>query len=172
MKKATFAGGCFWCMEYAFSKIQGIVDIKVGYANCRIRNPNYESVSKGNTGCYEAVQITYDENKLSYETLLDVFWHNINPEDDEGQFSDKGEQYRTAIFWHSQEQRQKAIESKNALLKKGIFNEIRTKIIKFKNFYIAEDYHQAYYRKNPIRFFVYESLSGRKAFIEKVWGKH
>jgi len=169
--KATFAGGCFWCMEYAFRNLKKKVILKVGYANCKKENPTYEEVSKEKTGCYEAIQITYPDD-VKYEELLDIFWHNINPEDKYGQFSDRGEQYRTAIFWHTEEQRKKALASKKALMDKGIFKKIETKILKFRNFYEAESYHQSYYEKNPVHFFIYEKASGREAFLNKIWGKN
>lgn len=170
-EKATFAGGCFWCMEAAFEALEGVVNVTSGYAGGREPNPSYEEVSTGQTGHVEAVQITFDPERVSYEKLLDVFWHYIDPTDPEGQFADRGPQYRTAIFYHSDEQKRIAESSKEQLAKSGKFSRpIVTDIRPFTTFYPAEDYHQGYYKKFPLRYQQYFSGSGREDFIKKTWG--
>lgn len=168
-KKATFAGGCFWCMEPPFRKL-GVEDVKAGYTGGTKDNPTYEEVSTGTTGHLEAVQIDYDPAKVTYEQLLDVFWKSIDPTDDAGQFSDKGAQYKTAIFYHDGEQKNSAEKSKMKIAKK-FERSIATRIIPFDRFYKAEEYHQGYYKKNPLRYKTYSLLSGREGFIRKTWGK-
>lgn len=170
LEKATFAGGCFWCMEPPFEKLDGVVKVISGYTGGQKENPTYEEVSSGTIGHYEAIQITYDPEKVSYEELLDVFWKNIDPTDAGGSFADRGPQYSSAIFYHSEEQGRMAELSKERLEKSGVFDRpIVTKIIKFEKFYKAEDYHQDYYRKNPIRYKFYRAGSGRDSFLEKAW---
>lgn len=170
-EKATFAGGCFWCMESAFDGVEGIVDVVSGYAGGQEPNPSYEEVSTGRTGHVEAVQITFDPEKISYEKLLDIFWRHIDPTDPEGQFADRGPQYRTVIFYHSDEQKRLAESSKEKLSKSGKFSKpIVTDIKPFTTFYPAEDYHQDYHKKFPARYQQYFSGSGREAFIRSVWG--
>lgn len=170
--KATFAGGCFWCMQPPFRMTDGVTDSIAGYAGGTKPNPTYEEVSSGSTGYLEAVQVTYDPEKVTYENLLDVFWHQIDPTDSEGQFADKGSQYHTAIFFHNGEQKRIAEASKKKLNESGTFNKpVATEIRPYTTFYPAEDYHQDYATKKPKDYKIYKSLSGREAFIETVWGK-
>lgn len=172
MMTATFAGGCFWCMQPPFRMLDGVVDVVSGYAGGRSENPTYEAVSTGTTGHLESVQVTYDPEKISYETLLDVFWKQIDPTDPEGQFADKGSQYKTAIFYHDTEQKRVAEASKKNLDASGKFAKpVATEIRPYTNFYPAEEYHQDYDEKNPGRYRQYKVFSGREPFIEKVWGK-
>ncbi|HXW98788.1 MAG TPA: peptide-methionine (S)-S-oxide reductase MsrA [Methanomicrobiales archaeon] len=172
LKKATFAGGCFWCMQPPFRMVDGVVDVVSGYAGGTKENPTYEEVSSGTTGHLEAVQVTYDPGKVSYEALLDTFWRQIDPTDPTGQFADQGSQYRTAIFYHDEEQRRLAEESKKRLDASGKFRQpVATEIRPFTNFYPAEEYHQDYDRKNPVRYHQYKVLSGREGFLGKTWGK-
>jgi len=171
LEKATFAGGCFWCMQPPFRMVEGVVDVVSGYAGGTKENPTYEEVSSGTTGHLEAVQVTYDPAKVSYEALLDTFWRQIDPTDPSGQFADQGSQYRTAIFYHDEEQRRLAEESKKRLDASGKFRRpVATEIRPFTNFYPAEEYHQDYDRKNPVRYHQYKVLSGREGFIGKTWG--
>ncbi len=171
-EKSTFAGGCFWCIGAAFGGLDGVLEVVSGYTGGVKENPTYEEVSTGKTGHYEAVQIVYDPSKITYKDLLYEFWRNIDPTDSKGQFSDKGSQYRTAIFYHNEEQRRLAEESKKELGKSEIFGKpITTEIIKFTKFYPAEDYHQDFYKKCPVRYNTYKFYSGRQQFIENVWGK-
>jgi len=166
---ATFAGGCFWCVESDFEKIPGVVKVISGYTGGSGDNPSYESYSR--TGHVEAVQIFYDPSKISYEQLLEFLWRHMDPTDAGGQFGDQGPQYRSAIFYHDEEQRRLAEKSKEALGKSGRFAKpIVTEIIKFNKFFNAEDYHQDYYKKNPLRYKYYRHGSGRDQFLEKVWG--
>lgn len=168
--KATFAGGCFWCMEPPFEKLKGVVDVSSGYAGGSGENPTYQDYAK--KGHVEVVQITYDPSIVSYSKLLDVFWRQINPTDAGGQFVDRGPEYRSAIFYHDEEQKSLAEKSKEELAKSGRFDKpIVTEIIKATAFYKAEDYHQDYYKKNPIRYKYYRSGSGRDRYLEKVWAR-
>ena len=172
MKKATFAGGCFWCMEPVFRMLNGVADVKAGYTGGSKENPTYEEVSSGTTGHREAVEVTYDPSKMPYDDLLDVFWQNIDPTDPGGQFADKGPQYETAIFYHDAEQKRLAERSKKALIVSGKFNKpVATAIIKAGPFYPAEAYHQEYYKKNPERYKSYKEGSGREAYLRNTWGK-
>lgn len=167
--KATFAGGCFWCMEPPFDKLDGVISTISGYAGGKKKNPTYEEVSAGNTGHAEAVQITYDPKKITYEKLLEVFWHNVDPLTANRQFCDAGSQYRTAIFYHDDTQKRLAEESKKALAKR--FKEpIVTEIVAASEFYPAEDYHQDYYIKNPLRYKYYRYSCGRDQRLEALWG--
>ncbi|MFP4112500.1 MAG: peptide-methionine (S)-S-oxide reductase MsrA [Candidatus Woesearchaeota archaeon] len=171
-EKATFAGGCFWCVESSFEKHEGIVNAVSGYSGGKEEKPTYETVSAGRTGHREAVQITYDPELISYEDLLEIFWKSIDPTDDMGQFADKGFQYTTAIFYHNYEQKKIAEESKRQLDKSGKFDKpIATQIIPYEKFYKAEEYHQDYYEKNPMEYSRYEKNSGRKDFIENTWNE-
>jgi len=171
-EKATFAGGCFWCIEAAFEELEGVVEAVSGYTGGHKENPTYKEVSTGKTGHYEAVQVTYDSSKITYKELLYEFWKHIDPTDPEGQFVDKGSQYRTAVFYHDEEQKRLAEESKQALEKLGIFKKpIVTEIIKFTEFYEAEEYHQDYYKTCPVRYQTYKLFSGREEFLKKVWGE-
>lgn len=170
LEKATFAGGCFWCMEPPFEKLDGVVDVVAGYTGGTEMSPTYEDVSGGGTGHVEAVQITFDPKKVSYTTLLDVYWRQVDPTDPGGQFVDRGDQYRTAIFYNGTEQKRAAEESKRALEESGRFSApIVTPILKASEFYRAEEYHQDYYKKNPIRYKFYRYNSGRDRFLKKVW---
>ena len=168
---ATFAGGCFWCMEPPYEKLAGVDAVISGYTGGTKVNPTYEEVSSGGTGHAEAVQVVYDPKKVTYEQLLDVFWHNVDPTVKDRQFCDGGTQYRTAIFYHDQAQRQAAEASKAALDKSKPFREpIVTQIAMAGPFYPAEDYHQDYYKKNPVRYQIYRSGCGRDARLKQLWG--
>ena len=170
-EKATFAGGCFWCMEAAFEVLSGVISATAGYTGGKKDNPDYMEVSSGETGHLEAVEVTYDPSKVSYDKLLDYFWKQIDPTDAEGQFADKGTQYKTAIFYHSQGQKRLAEESKEALQASGKFEKpIATQILKASGFFPAEEYHQDYYKKNPVHYNNYKIGSGRAGFIKKTWG--
>ncbi|KGX94005.1 methionine sulfoxide reductase [Pontibacillus halophilus JSM 076056 = DSM 19796] len=169
---ATFAGGCFWCMEPPFEKLDGVGDVISGYTGGEMENPSYNDVSSGSTEHVEAVQVHYDPDVISYETLLQIFWRQIDPTDDEGQFVDRGYQYTTGIFYHNEEQKQLAEQSKQDLIDSNRFeSEIVTPIVEASTFYKAEDYHQNYYDKNPVRYNVYRSNSGRDQFLENAWGE-
>ena len=168
---ATFAGGCFWCTQADFEKVPGVVKVVAGYTGGHKENPTYEEASSGTTGHVEAVQVYYDPAKITYEELLNWFWRHIDPTDPSGQFVDRGSQYRSVIFYHNEEQKRLAERSRDALNKSGKFDKpIVTEIIKFTKFYEAEDYHQDYYKKNPLRYKYYRYASGRDQFLEKVWG--
>jgi peptide methionine sulfoxide reductase msrA/msrB len=172
LERATFAGGCFWCTESDFEKIDGIVEAISGYTGGRTENPTYQQVSAGGTGHAEAVQVIYDPQKITYNELLDVFWRHIDPTDAGGQFVDRGSSYRSAIFYHDDEQKRLAETSKRALEASGRFDRpIVTEIVKLDEFYKAEDYHQDYYKKNSIRYKFYRFGSGRDQFLNRVWGK-
>lgn len=167
---ATFAGGCFWCMEPPFEKLAGVREVISGYTGGSKVNPTYEEVSSGATGHLESVEVIYDPSVISYDRLLDVFWKNIDPTDSGGQFVDKGGQYRSAIFYHSEEQKRLAETSKQKLGASGIFQKpIVTEILPATTFYKAEDYHQDYYKKNPTKYKFYRYNSGRDQFLEKTW---
>lgn len=167
---ATFAGGCFWCLEPAFAHLDGILDLKVGYIGGFVPNPTYEQVCSGSTGHFEAIQVTFDPQKISYADLLATFWRQVDPTDSGGQFADRGPSYQTAIFYHSEEQKKEAEDSKKKINASGIFPKpIVTEIVPATPFYEAEDYHQEYYKKNPLRYQLYSFGSGRKAFISKTW---
>ena len=171
LEKATFAGGCFWCMEPPFEKLDGVVAVVSGYTGGHTVSPTYKDVSGGGTGHAEAIQITYDPARITYEELLDVFWRQIEPTDPDGQFVDRGRQYRSAIFYHTDEQKRLAEISRAALEESGRFkNPIVTEIEKASTFYRAEDYHQDYYQKSAIRYKFYRHRSGRDQFLEKSWG--
>lgn len=168
---ATFAGGCFWCMEPAFDRLEGVISTTSGYTGGHTENPTYKDVSNGGTGHAEAVQILYDPQKLGYARLLDVFWHNVDPTNAHGQFCDNGDQYRSEIFYHNEDQRQQAIASKQELEKHKPFTApIVTKITAATTFYPAEEYHQDYYLKNPIRYRYYRFSCGRDRRLEQLWG--
>lgn len=172
LRKATFAGGCFWCMEADFEKLLGVVKVISGYTGGHKENPSYEEVSSGTTGHVEAVQVYYDPTKITYEELLDAFWRRIDPTDPGGQFVDRGPQYRSAIFYHDEEQKRLAKESKEVLNKSGRFDKpVMTEIIKFAKFYEAEKYHQDYYKEHSLKYNYYRHGSGRDQFLKKVWGK-
>lgn len=171
-EKAIFAGGCFWCMEHPFEEIDGVTEVLSGYTGGQEKNPTYKEVAAGLTGHVEAVQIKYDPEKMSYSQLLDIFWRQIDPTDSNGQFADRGKQYKTAIFYLNKNQKGLAEKSKENLNKSGIFHKpIVTEIRKAGKFYSAEDYHQDFYKKNPLRYKMYRFGSGRDRFLESVWAK-
>jgi len=167
---ATFAGGCFWCMEPPFEGQEGVVSVTAGYTGGQKKNPSYEEVSAGGTGHAEAVQIVYDPAKISYEKLLYIFWHNIDPVAVNRQFCDAGRQYRSAIFYHDAQQKAAALESKDRLQKIHGW-KIATEIVAAGPFYRAEEYHQDYYRKKPIRYKFYRQGCGRDKRLQELWGK-
>ncbi len=170
LEKATFAGGCFWCMTPPFEKLTGVTGVVSGYTGGTGPDPTYQDYAE--KGHIEAVQVTYDPSKIGYSALLDVFWRQIDPTDPGGQFCDRGPQYRSAIFYENAEQKRLAEESKEALAKTGRFPKpIVTELIKASTFYKAEEYHQDYYKKNPIRYRFYRANCGRDRYLEKVWGK-
>lgn len=169
---ATFAGGCFWCMVKPFEEIPGIIKMVSGYTGGTLVNPTYEDVCSKSTGHYEAVQITFDSVVFPYEKLLDIYWQQIDPTNSEGQFFDRGQPYHTAIFYHNEEQQRVALESKKILEESGRFEgPIVTKILSATPFYPAEDYHQDYHSKNPLRYGAYRQGSGRDAFLKEHWSK-
>jgi len=169
-RTAVFAGGCFWCTESDFEKIDGVTEAISGYTGGRVANPTYQQVSNGGTGHVEAVQVIYDPAKVNYEMLLEVFWRHVDPSDAGGQFVDRGSQYRSVIFYADDQERQLAEASKESLEASGRFiKPIATEILPLGLFYPAEDYHQDYYKKNPIRYHWYRSRSGRDQFLKKVW---
>ena len=172
LEKATFAGGCFWCMEHPFEKINGVEEVTSGYTGGKKQNPTYQEVSSGATGHFEAVEIIFDPQKVSYKELLDVFWRQIDPTDTRGQFADKGSQYRAAIFNHNSEQKKEAEEPKKALDESGKFTlPVVTEILEATEFYKAEDYHQDYYKKCPYDYKMYRIGSGRDEYIKRMWGE-
>ncbi len=169
---ATFAGGCFWCVESDFDKVPGVVRTTSGYIGGHKDNPTYKEVSAGGTGHTEAVEIMFDSSKVSYQQLLDVFWHSIDPTTKDSQFCDHGDQYRTGIFYHNEEQQQLAQQSKSTLEKSKPFKEpIVTEITMATEFTVAEEYHQNYYTKNPLRYKFYRYSCGRDQRVEDLWGK-
>jgi peptide methionine sulfoxide reductase msrA/msrB len=168
---ATFAGGCFWCMEPPFENLDGVVEVISGYTGGQKENPSYKEVSSGTTGHYEAIQIVYHANKISYDKLLEIFWQQIDPVDYFGQFVDQGPQYRTAIFYHNEKQKELAENSKNQLAHSGKFNQpIVTQILPFTKFYPAENYHQDFYKKSSDHYKKYRLASGRDQYLKKTWG--
>lgn len=170
--KATFAGGCFWCVEEAFDKVPGVISTVSGYMGGQTKNPTYEQVSTGRTGHTEVVQVEYDPAKVTYEKLLETFWRNIDPTQKDGQFCDHGPHYRSAVFYHDAEQKRLAEASRAALAKNKPFKgEIVTEITKAAEFYAAEDYHQDFHRKSPTRYKFYKSGCGRDARLQQLWGK-
>ncbi|MBJ6726470.1 peptide-methionine (S)-S-oxide reductase MsrA [Geomesophilobacter sediminis] len=171
-EKATFAGGCFWCMEHPFDELPGVVSVTSGYTGGTRKNPTYEEVSAGGTGHAESVQVVYDPSRISYQKLLDVYWHNIDPTVKDRQFCDVGHQYRSAIFYHNEEQRRLAEQSKRALEQhKPFAGPIQTEIVPASTFYPAEEYHQHYYKKNPIRYKFYRTNCGRDRRLKELWGR-
>ena len=168
---ATFAGGCFWCMEPPYDKLPGVTATISGYMGGRKANPTYPEVSSGSTGHAEVVQVVYDPKKVTYEKLLEVFWHNVDPTVKDRQFCDSGNQYRTTIFFHDEAQRKAAEASKAALEKSKPFKEALVTPIEMAGaFYPAEEYHQDYYKKNPVRYQIYRSGCGRDARLKQLWG--
>lgn len=171
LEKAAFAGGCFWCMQGPYDNLPGVVSTTVGYTGGEKANPTYHEVGTGGTGHIESIEIVYDPRKVSYEKLLDVFWHNVDPTNPYGQFCDNGLQYRTAIFFGNDAQRAAAEASKKALAASGALKKpIATEILKAGTFWKAEEYHQSYYKKNPIRYKFYRSGCGRDARLKEIWG--
>ena len=169
---ATFAGGCFWCMQPPFEKLPGVISTTVGYTGGHTKNPTYEEVSAGDTGHAESVEIVFDPARIGYAQLLEVFWHNIDPITAEGQFCDRGHQYRSAIFYHSEEQRRLAEESKRRLDESKRFDRpIVTEIVAATEFYPAEEYHQKYHEKNPARYSFYRWNCGRDQRLQALWGE-
>jgi peptide-methionine (S)-S-oxide reductase len=169
---ATFAGGCFWCMQPPYDKLEGVISTTAGYTGGAKDSPTYQEVSAGTTGHAESVEIVYDPRRVSYQKLLDVFWHNIDPTVKDRQFCDVGSQYRSAIFYHDAEQKRLAEASKAALEKDPRFKGgIMTQIVPEVRFWPAEDYHQEYYKKNPVRYKFYRAGCGRDARLEEVWGR-
>ncbi|MDP4094021.1 MAG: peptide-methionine (S)-S-oxide reductase MsrA [Bacillota bacterium] len=167
---ATFAGGCFWCMVPPFANTKGVKEVTAGYMGGFVRNPSYERVCSGFTGHFEVVQIMYYPDLISYRQLLEIFWKQIDPTDIGGQFYDRGQQYKTAIFYHNTEQKQLAEESKAEIANRGIFDKnIVTEILEASEFYPAEEYHQDYYIKNPEQFTMYKKGSGRAQFLRDTW---
>ncbi len=167
---ATFAGGCFWCMEPPFDALDGVLSTTSGYIGGRTPNPTYEQVSGGGTGHFEALEITYDPSKITYEKLLDVFWRNVDAVDGGGQFCDRGTQYLSAIFYHSEEQQREAEASKQQVATR-LGKTVATGVVKAAPFYRAEEYHQDYYKKNPVRYKFYKWNCGRAQRLEALWGK-
>ena len=169
---ATFAGGCFWCEETAFVDVPGVISVTSGYTGGTVPNPTYEQVSAGGTGHAESVQVVYDPSKITYEKLLEVFWHNVDPTQPNGQFCDHGNQYRSAIFYADDTQRKAAEESKRKLEEQPRFKgKIATQIVPAGPFYRAEEYHQQFYKKNPLRYQTYRAGCGRDARLKAIWGE-
>ncbi len=168
---ATFAGGCFWCMQPPFDRLDGVEKTIVGYTGGDEEEPTYEQVVRGETGHVEAVEIHYDPEVISYEELLYVFWRSIDPTDDGGQFADRGDHYRTFVFYHDDHQRQLAIDSRAALDENGPFDDpVVTELVEVSTFWVGEEYHQDYYKKNPEHYEQYYVGSGRAGFLEETWG--
>lgn len=168
-KTAVFAGGCFWSMESAFDDVKGVVKTEAGFAGGTVRNPSYEQVSRGDTGHREAVQVTYDPAVISYDGLLDVYWHSIDPTDARGQFCDKGEEYKSAVFYGSDDEKKQAEASKEGVAK-DLGKDVATDIIAAAPFYPAEDYHQTYHKKNPEAYGMYRRGCGRDNSLRSIWG--
>jgi peptide-methionine (S)-S-oxide reductase len=172
LAKATFAGGCFWCMEHPFDSLEGVVSVMSGYTGGTKKNPTYQEVSAGGTGHAESVQIVYDPARIGYPKLLEVFWHNIDPTTPNRQFCDAGNQYRSAVFYHDEEQKRLVEESKRELERTKPFRgSIVTEIAPASVFYPAEEYHQQYYKKNPVRYKFYRYNCGRDQRLKELWGK-
>jgi peptide-methionine (S)-S-oxide reductase len=170
--RAVFAGGCFWCMEQPFDALDGVVSTTAGYTGGRVESPTYEQVSSGRTGHAEAVEVTFDPERISYEKLLDVYWHNVDPTTPDRQFCDSGSQYRSAIFFVDESQRAAAEKTKRELDASGVLpSAVVTEIVPVGTFYPAEEYHQDYYRKNPIRYAFYRRGCGRDRRLEEIWGE-
>lgn len=169
---ATFAGGCFWCTESDFEKVPGVIEAISGFSGGHVKNPDYKQVTSGSTGHVECVQVYFDPNIVSYKDLLQAFWRQVDPTDEGGQFVDRGYQYRTAIFYHNDQQHKEANFSKQQLQASGRYiKQIVTEVLPLKNFYSAEDYHQDYYKINPIRYKYYRHRSGRDQYLAKIWDK-
>ncbi|MDE0343780.1 MAG: peptide-methionine (S)-S-oxide reductase MsrA [Deltaproteobacteria bacterium] len=171
LQKAVFAGGCFWCVESDFDKIPGVVSTVSGYTGGKTADPTYRQVTAGGTGHYEAVEITYDPAKVGYEALLTAFWHSVDPTDDGGQFCDRGQSYETAVFVANEKEHRLA-EASKAAAQKQLDRPIVTPILPAGPFFAAEDYHQDYYKKNPVRYRYYRFSCGRNRRVRDVWGEH
>ncbi len=170
--KAYFAGGCFWCMEEVFEQVDGVIAVVSGYMGGTVVNPTYEQVSSGNTGHTESVEVIYDPTKVTYQKLLDTFWHNVDPVTPNAQFCDRGSQYRSAVFYGTDEERRLSHESKKAIEQSKRFSgPIVTQLVQASAFYSAENYHQDFYKKNPIRYKLYKFNCGRAQRLEALWGK-
>jgi peptide-methionine (S)-S-oxide reductase len=170
--KAYFAGGCFWCMEEAFEKVGGVLEVVSGYMGGTVKNPTYEQVSAGQTGHAESVEVRYDSTKVTYTQLLEAFWRNVDPVTPDAQFCDHGNQYRAAIFYQSENEKRAAEESKRAIEQSKRFSTpIVTQVTAASEFYPAEDYHQDFYKKNPVRYKFYKFTCGRVQRLETLWGK-
>jgi len=171
LAKATFAAGCFWCVEPPFDKLEGVVSTTSGYISGHVKNPSYKDVSNGSTGHTEAVEVVYDPSKVSYQTLLETFWVNVDPTVNDRQFCDTGSQYRPGIFWHDQNQQKLAADSIKKINQSGRFAEpVKLELTKATTFYAAEDYHQDYYLKNPARYNYYRWACGRDKRLKQLWG--
>ena len=169
-EKATLAGGCFWCVQPPFDGLKGVLKTTVGYTGGRAKDPTYEEVSAGDSGHLEAAEVTFDPSQVSFERILEVFWRSIDPTDPGGQFFDRGEQYKTAVFYHSETQKRVAEESKRKLASSGVFDKpIAVDIRPASVFYPAEEHHQKYYCKRPAHYNAYKKGSGREDFIKKMW---
>ncbi len=169
---AILAGGCFWCIEADYEKLDGVLNVESGYIGGTLDNPTYKEVSAGGTGHIEAVRIEYDAERMSYTQILDFFWRHIDPTRDDGQFCDRGPQYRPAIFYENQQQHQLALNSAAHIEKTKPFREpLKVELLKAGTFYPAEEYHQDYYKKNPLRYRYYRFSCGRDARVEQLWGK-
>lgn len=172
VETAILAGGCFWCVEADYEKLEGVLDVVSGYTGGKVENPTYQQVSAGRTGHIEAVKVTYDANRINYAEILDYFWRHIDPTRDDGQFCDSGSQYRPAIFYATANQKMVATESKQNLEQTKPFSEpVKVELIPASTFYLAEEYHQDYYQKNPLRYHFYRYNCGRDARIEQLWGQ-
>lgn len=169
---ATFGGGCFWCLEEAFSKLDGVIEVVPGYSGGNLENPTYEEVCSGSTGHAEVVQVFYDPDRVSYRELLITYFTSIDPTDGKGQFADRGSQYRPVIFYHNQQQKELAQKAVKILNESSLFKgKVAVLVEPFKNFYPAEEYHRKYYLKEPFRYIYYKEASGRKAYCQIVWDK-
>ena len=172
LESVVLAGGCFWCIEADYEKLDGVVDVISGYAGGHIKNPTYKQVSAGNSGHIEVVKVTYDANKINYSQILDYFWKHIDPTRDDGQFCDRGPQYRPAIFYQDEAQKKLAMASVKHIEQTKPFEQpLKVELIQATTFYPAEDYHQDYYKKNPIRYNLYRYSCGRDARVEQLWGE-
>jgi peptide-methionine (S)-S-oxide reductase len=171
LSKAYFAGGCFWCMEEAFEKVEGVLSATSGYMGGTVANPSYEEVSAGRTGHAESVEVVYDPGKVSYHKLLEAFWRNIDPVTPNAQFCDHGSQYRSALFYQTDEEKRASDSSRQAIEQSKRFTEpIVTQIVRASQFYPAEEYHQDYYKKNPVRYKFYKYNCGRAKRLDELWG--
>ncbi len=169
---AILAGGCFWCIESDYEKLDGVLEVVSGYTGGHVDNPSYEQVSAGGSGHIEAVQVSYDANRISYAEILDYFWRHIDPTRNDGQFCDHGPQYRPAIFYQDEDQHQQALASERRIEQEKPFADaLKVELIAASEFYLAEDYHQDYYRKNPLRYNFYRYSCGRDARVEALWGE-